>query len=293
LKQSVRTCALATLAVWLVAGTASAEVTKEQCIDANAKAQDLRRDHHLAAAREQLQVCGDPACPGIIRADCTQRFVELAAAQPTVLFDVVDIAGALVTGARVTVDGKTLLHTDPGVAVSLDPGEHKAVFEAAGFLPVNRTIVMLEGDKGHHEHVVLTPSAEGRGTAPPPTADDGGVRTQRILGLTAGGVGVVSFVVGAVFGVMTLSEKSDQESACAGPCSATAHAQAESDHSAGITDSTVSTVGILAGLALMGGGAALYFTAHPRAEHGPTPLGFSLRPSFGPGTAGLAALGTF
>ena len=53
----------------LASGPARADVTKDQCPDANAKGQELRRDSTLSAAREQLDI-SDATCPMIVRDDC-------------------------------------------------------------------------------------------------------------------------------------------------------------------------------------------------------------------------------
>ena len=116
--------------------------------------------------------------------------------------------------------------------------------------------------------------------------------TQKILGLAAGGVGVAGLVVGGVFGAMTLSEKSQQQSACgSGTCSPAGHAQALNDHSTGMTDSTISTIGFIAGGAFVVGGAVLFFTAHPSSQQPAT--GLLVAPSVGPGGGGVLLQGTF
>ena len=38
-----------------------------KCVEANAHAQDLRRDEKLAAARAELMTCGNPECPQLVR----------------------------------------------------------------------------------------------------------------------------------------------------------------------------------------------------------------------------------
>ncbi len=87
---------------------ARADMTKDQCIDANGKGQVLRRDGKLAAAREQLRSCADPSCPAMVRDDCNKRLDSLEAAQPSMVFDVKDAAGADVINVVVTVDGQKL-----------------------------------------------------------------------------------------------------------------------------------------------------------------------------------------
>ena len=62
------------VAVWLAAASsAQADMTKDQCIDANAKGQDLRHDGKLILARAAFVSCTNVKCPAIVRDDCTRR----------------------------------------------------------------------------------------------------------------------------------------------------------------------------------------------------------------------------
>jgi hypothetical protein len=287
----------------LSSAPALAAVTKDQCIDANGQAQHLRTEGKLLEARAQLRTCSNPACPAIVRSDCTKRIDDLETALPTIAFEAKDGSGADLVAVKVTVDGKPLADRLDGTPLPVDPGQHVFTFEIEGQPPVARTLVLTEGVKGRREQIVLGP-APAAVPAPPPvatslpvtepatTSGGGGMGTQKILGLAAGGVGVAGLVVGGVFGAMTLSEKSQQQSACgSGTCSPAGHAQALNDHSSGMTDSTISTIGFIAGGALVVGGAVLFFTAHPSSQQPAT--GVLVAPSVGPGGGGVLLQGTF
>jgi hypothetical protein len=116
--------------------------------------------------------------------------------------------------------------------------------------------------------------------------------TQKILGLTAGGVGVAGLVVGGVFGALTASAISKQKSDCASAANCPNYSQAASDHSTWSTDGTVSTVAFVAGGLLVAGGATLFFTAGdgPVRSSG---TGLVVAPSLGPGAAGMLIRGEF
>jgi hypothetical protein len=142
-------------------------------------------------------------------------------------------------------------------------------------------------------HEVTTPrevDAVLSKTAPPSTG--GGTGTQRILGSLAGGIGVAGLAVGGVFGLITLSEKSQQQDDCGSPCSSTAHARAVDDHSTGMTSSTISTVGFITGGALVVGGALLFFTANHAPEQTATKR-VVVVPSVGSARGGLLFEGEF
>jgi hypothetical protein len=297
----------------LVSPSAVADVTKAQCVDANVKAQELRRDGKLAAARGQLRACADPSCPSMVRDDCTKRLDELERAQPTIIFGATDASGADLVDVRVSMDGQPLVDHLDGKPLSVDAGAHVFTFEAAGQPPVAKKLVVAEGEKGRHERVVLgaggssvtPPETQPARQAPPapeagtpsapakvPGSAERGMGTQKMLGLVAGGVGVAGVAVGSVFGLMALSQKSQQESDCGGPCSAQSHAQAINDHSTAITDGTISTVGFIAGGALLVGGAALFLIGG-RSSDQPAATGIFFMPSVGPGGGGMFLKGAF
>jgi hypothetical protein len=317
-RRPARWAAQVVLAISVASVPALADVTKDQCIDANGKAQELRRGGRLAAAREQLRMCDSPSCPAMVRDDCTKRLDDLEKAQPTVAFEVKDESGADVSAVKVTVDGTPLTDRLDGTALPADIGEHVFTFEVIGHAPVTRKLVLTEGEKGRRERVVLgtalpaapvpaaspatpvQPSPEP--TAPSLSSDSpateapssgGGMGTQRVLGLVAGAMGVAGVAVGGVFGILTISQKSNQQSDCGSPaCSASGHAAALADHSDGMTDSTISTVAFIAGGVFLAGGAALFFT-EGSAPRPPAAAGMLLLPGVGPGGGGMLLRGEF
>jgi hypothetical protein len=288
------------LIVTLVALPAGATVTKDQCVDANGDGQALRLEGKLAAARQKLETCGDPSCPAIVREDCVRRLRELDAVQPTIAFDVVDAAGSPVASVRVTLDGRPLEDRLVHSALRVDPGEHTFVFAADGALPVTRRLVIKEGEKDRHERVALAPVL---GSPPPSTvpvalepiaAPRPGLGTHKLLGLTAGGAGIVGIALGSLFGVLTVSAANRQRSDCASVEACMSRASALSDHSSAQTDGAVSTVAFVAGGALLLGGAALFFMvpARPAGVTPERPVGaWRLEPVVGLFGAGLSLHG--
>jgi len=294
-----------------VAAPAMADVTKDQCIDANGKAQELRRDGKLSAARAQLRVCSDASCPAMVRDDCVKRLDDLERIQPSIVFDVKDAKGADLIDVRVSIDGQPLADHLDGSALKVDPGVHVFTFEVAGRAPIDEKLLVREGEAGRHEAVVAgaasgaspvtatLPAAQPAAvavslpppppapSAAPPASDSGGLGTQKVVGLVVGGLGVAGLAVGGVFGAMAFSQKSQEQSACGSACTAAGRAQALSDRSNGVTDGTVSTVGIAAGGALLVVGAILFFTA-PHATEGSATTGMLIVPLVGPGGGGLS-----
>jgi hypothetical protein len=143
--------------------TARADPTKDQCVDADTRAQSLRRDGKLSAAREQLKVCVSQACPQLVRDDCAQRLDEVERAQPTIVFEVHDAAGKDLSAVRVLLDGHAWLERVDGSPVAIDPGAHTFTFQAMGQPPITQPFIIREGDKARRERVVI-----GTAYGPPP-----------------------------------------------------------------------------------------------------------------------------
>jgi hypothetical protein len=280
--------------------TATADVTKLQCVNANGNGQSLRRAGKLAEAREQFKICTDPKCPGLVVADCTKRLDDLESAQPTIIFDVKDGSGHDLSAVTVTVDGHPLASTLDGTPLSIDPGEHAFAFTATDQAPVTQTFVLREGEQGRHERIVIgspppppiaasTPATAAE-SAPEARTSDG--RTQKILGVTATAVGLAGIAVGTVFGLETASEANKQKTDCPTETNCLHRAQAASEHSSGATDATISTVAFIAGGAFVATGVVLFLTAIHREPQLPT-VGFTLTPIAGPDGAGLLLRGGF
>jgi hypothetical protein len=276
------------LAGGVLAPGARADVTKDQCIDANASAQRLRLAGKLGAAHRALLTCADSACPGMVRDDCSRRLDELDRAQPTIILDVKDPVGNDLTDVRVN-DGTPLTDRLDGVARRVDPGVHVFTFEVGGQPVATRKLVIQESEKGRRETIVIAPAT----VAPSPDQHrEGGVQGRRLLGLGVGGVGVAGVVVGSIFGGLADAAWHDQKSACGSPASCTnaGHAAALSDHTSLTTDGAVSTTAFIAGGALLAAGIVLFLTAPPRAA---TAGRLTIVPAVGPGQASIAVTARF
>ena len=288
----------------LVPAAAAADgITKAQCVEANTRSQELRRDGKLADAREQLRRCGDPACPRLVRDDCSKRLDELDKVQPTLIFDVKDARGGDVIDVHVSVDGRPLTDHLDGSPLKVDPGAHLFTFEVAGQPAVTDKVLIREGEAGRHENVVFsglnaapstTPPASPGGASLPdavPDAQPSKGSAQRTIGLVVGGVGVAGLAAGVVFWQLGSSAWNSAKQACGGNVSAcTDVGSANSHRSTATTDATVSTVAFIAGGALLAAGGVLFLTG-PRESGSATAI--RVAPSVGPQSAGLVVAGGF
>ena len=286
------------------ATSARADMSKQECIDANGKGQDLAHDGMLSAARAQLQACAVSACPPLVRDDCVRRLDALDALQPSITFEAKDASGNDLSAVTVTLDGAPFATKLDGRPLPADPGEHVFVFTAAGHRSVTRKLVLVERDQARRERVVLEPDEAA--AAPGPTAagakqassteptspqhEPGGMGTRRLVGLVSGGVGIAAVGVGAAFGLMTGAAWSAQKRDCASAASCADHAQAVNDHSTATTDGAIANAAFVAGGALLVAGVVLYVTG---GKTTPPATGLVVAPGMAPGGGAFMIRGTF
>jgi hypothetical protein len=282
------------LAVLLFAPAAAGQVTKAQCVAADTQAQELRREEKFGAARAQLKVCVDPACPSLVRDDCSQRLDELDKIQPTIVFDAKDSQGHDLTAVKVTLDGQPLADSLSGAAIPVEPGEHTFTFEAAGEKPLTKQLVLHEGDKARHEPVLFGPPKAAVVVAPPPPSSGSRGAGQRTAGLVLGGLGVVGLGLGGVFGGLAAARWSTAQGDCPNSksCTPSDNTAANGERSNAVTLAAVSTAGFIAGGVLTASGIIVFLTA-PRGGESRPAQGMVVAPEGGPGSASLVLRGWF
>lgn len=172
----------------------------------------------------------------------------------------------------IRLDGVELPAAELGGDRRVDPGPHRIETIVDGASRA-RTVAV---DRGGSEVVLdvpvrsLSPRAPAGATpgAPPPPVEVASdpARTRRLLGLGATGAGVVAI---GIAGIVTLRAKSDYEHAidgyCAGVIDMCDDTGVRRTHSAR-RRANIATVVTLGGLAAVGGGLYLYFTARGSRE---------------------------
>jgi hypothetical protein len=272
----------------------AADPTKQECVEANDAAQDLRQSGKLRQAREKLAVCATASCPGVVRDDCTQRLAEVDSAMPHIVFAAKDVAGNDLVDVKVTVDSTPLADRLDGSSLKVDPGPHVFVFTWVGHPAVTKRLVLAEHDQARREIVVFgsagTPHVESASTATAPAAarSSGTGIDRKTIAFAVGGAGVAGLVVGSIFGAVASSKWSAAKSDCGAGCGPTASAQGQKNTAS--SDATVSTVAFFVGGALAAGGVVLYLTA-PSGSAGST--GIQIVPAVGSGEAGVVLAGGF
>ncbi|XXX82429.1 hypothetical protein WMF30_27110 [Sorangium sp. So ce134] len=158
-------------ALALTGARAHAEPHKRACAAAYERAQGLRRDGKLLAARQALIACSQPTCPAAAVADCGPWLAEVEQSLPTVVIAARDAHGRERLDVRVLVDGRLLAAALDGKALPVDPGPHTFRYEPASGPAVEERVVIREGEKNRAITVTLGASSAGApASAPPPAA---------------------------------------------------------------------------------------------------------------------------
>lgn len=266
------------LHAWLVLGlvgvgfteTTTVRADEAACIAASESEVGLRRQLKLQESLKQLVIRASPACPGVIRAECSRRLAEVNTAMPTVVLGATDAAGNDSAAVTVTLDGAPLASTLDGRPVTIDPGSHTLRFESAGKPPVDKTVVIAAGVKDRHVTVVMGAAAVAVAPAAapaPPTAEPGTGVGMRTAAYVTGGVGVAGVVVGSIVGGMAISQSSRAKNECAPAgtgCAGNTDPAAATDMNGARTLATTSTVSFVAGGALVAAGVTMFVLSRPK-----------------------------
>jgi hypothetical protein len=134
------------------------------------------------------------------------------------------------------------------------------------------------------------PARPDGATALPPASHG---PTQRVLGVMVGVVGVAGVALGAVFGEMAKSDNNEASGHCLNDMAC--DPQALSLTSSARREATASTIGFVAGGALLAGGVVLFLTApaHSPQSAGQPERRVGLSPLVGAGTTGVALRGAW
>lgn len=131
------------------------------------------------------------------------------------------------TEVAIKIDGEVVSSALIGADRPTDPGEHFIEATAQGFLKSSENVTLKEGGSGEvtlnmkvdpeapppppDEHKDPNNNNNGNNPQPPPPQGGNGLRTAGIVVLGVGGAGVV---LGAIFGLVAIGQKSDLSNAC-------------------------------------------------------------------------------
>jgi len=147
-RHTVFALALATLTARSAIGADEApDPEMLSCATAYEQGQRLRKARHLMAARAQLVVCSDAACPAVLRDDCSRWLRDLDGSIPTVVLTARGENGLELSDVRVELDGKLLVTRLDGTPVQVDPGSRRFRFVRPDGSAVEKSVELDEGDR--------------------------------------------------------------------------------------------------------------------------------------------------
>jgi hypothetical protein len=182
-----------------------------------------------------------------------------------------------ITGLVVTRDESPIEDAALGVAFYVDPGEHVIAAAATDHKTWSTQITINEAEVKEIEIPQLPAAPHAKPAAGSVTTiiqqqEDPG-SSQRIFGLTIGGAGIAALVTGIGFGFAARASYNSafDDGLChrdTYQCNASGQDRIDTAHTRALVANVVGGVG----LALIGGGAALYFTAphHTNVHVAPT-----------------------
>jgi serine/threonine-protein kinase len=215
-----------------------------------------------------------------------------AALEPALSRLTISVAASSLDGLQVHRDGAAVGQAEWGTPIPVDPGPHVIDATAPGRTAFHQSVDVGGGGTNVTVSIpeLAVDSGGGRGgegggsdaSAPSPGS------TQRIIGLTVAGAGVVGIGIGAVFGIVAMNK---ENSALGSDCTADKYCNqqglqlGQDAHSA----ATASTIAFAAGAVAVAGGLTLYFLA-PKNPAAPA---VGLRASGLPGGASLGLVGAW
>ncbi len=203
-----------------------------------------------------------------MRKDCADLLAEIDAATPSVVVRAKNKDGSDLTSVRLSIDGSIVSLALDGSAIPLDPGQHIFRVETTDAEPVEKSMIVAEGERARV--IELSFLAPKTNAAPAKV-----VEAARPSGEKSAGPGPLPYAVGAV-GVLGLgafvglqiaaqSRYSDMKDNCAvrSACSST-------DVDSTKSSFTISAVALGVGIVGIAGAAALFLLApHDEATTAP------------------------
>ena len=178
--------------------------SRAECLGSHEKAQSLRLESKLIAARQSLRQCSSAACPSFVAADCVRWLEEVERLIPTVVFEAV-ADDKDVVNVKLTEGDRTIAESITGTPIEFDPGAHKFRAQTPGRLTQEGTYILREGEKGRVVRVAWNSPARAGGAPAEPT----GPRPIPPATFLFGSAAVLAGGVGAGLGVLALKKRSE------------------------------------------------------------------------------------
>ncbi len=171
---------------------ARAQASEASC-QAVEQTEAIRAEGQYRKARAVLLECVNAQCGGDVRRRCAATLQKLDSVTPSIVVRAEDPGGNDVQDVSVSLGDELLVSSLDGMAIPVDPGEHRFVFTRPGHDAVVQTLTIAQGEKfraidvliGSTPHLALPPASAS-------TAGEGGASTERLVASgTLLGVGVI------------------------------------------------------------------------------------------------------
>jgi hypothetical protein len=191
---------------------------RKECAQAYAEAQKSMRATALRRARDQLKVCARDACLPLVRKDCVAWLDEVNAGIPSIVIEAKGPDGKETFDVRVSLNDEEVAPRLDVKAIDLDPGTFTMRFERAGSTPIEKEVVLRQGQKNKLVEVSFAPaSPNGRTTG----SDKSAVARPQLaafLPWILGGLGVALAGGGTFFWLTAESNRTDLQGSCSPRC---------------------------------------------------------------------------
>ena len=266
--------------------------TKEECIDAHVRGQELRNQNQVSRARTTFLTCANAACPQLVQADCARFADELEKLVSSLTFSARDDQGVDLPDTQVFVDdNQVAARLDTGAPFEVDPGPHTVRFVHDGKTVVH-PIVVDEGEKARH--IAATFGDQNNSATSTAVAQHGKPKEEEsrpILPLVVTGVGAAAVVTGLVLTFVGFGKVPDGCSTSSHQCMAAPGTTTFNDAKSGVKLANAGIGTTIAGGAVVAGGLIWYFMQP--TEKTTTTGGLHVSPWAGGNSGGLSAFGTF
>lgn len=226
------------------------ESSGKECARAYEDAQRSMRETKLRKAREQLDVCSRDACMAAIRKDCLTWLDEVNAAMPSVVLGAKDREGKETFDVTVSLTGsnaggvaEVLTRKLDVKAIELDPGRFTLRFERAGSSPIEKEVVLRQGQKNKQIEVSWESTPPVVSNEPAIMRIEDASKRRSFFPYVVGGAGVLLVGAGSVFWATSESKRSDLQGSCAPHCSVD---QADSIKTQRLVGDVLASVGVVA-----------------------------------------------
>jgi hypothetical protein len=261
--------ALATASVVVVGGPALAgpKDSKDECLEAHGRGQDLREKGQLSRARQAFMSCAQSVCPSVVQADCARMSEELAQLVPTVTFIARDVSAVDLPATSVYVDDVLLAtRLDDGRTYELDPGKHTIRYVHDG-RETTIKVVLNQGEKGRALIATFpSPTPLPAPSSAPETFAPVIEQRRSSVPLWFAGVGAAAVVTGAVIAGIGMGQVPANCSVSTNECAAPANDPSLEEASSGVSLANKGIAIGAAGVAVLVGGLVWYLAQPTRAE---------------------------